>query len=177
MNGREAPNESSGCSQTAFLEFYDRAAGELSRYFVRGVLGDRATAEALTQEAFAAVVVAAGAGRAEALTMPWLMGVARHKLVDFYRRSAADQRRLEHVWSHTSDEAELDGLDSCDPACVLEMMRNLSPDYRLVLLLKYVDQQSAQEIATALNRSVHATNSLISRARRALVSSLAEAQS
>src|SRR3954451_3694198 len=130
MNGREAPNESSGCSQTAFLEFYDRAAGELSRYFVRGVLGDRATAEDLTQEAFAAVVVAVRAGRAEALTMPWLMGVARHKLVDHYRRSAADQRRLAHFWSRASDDLQFDALDSCDPSRVLEMMRNLIPQYR-----------------------------------------------
>jgi RNA polymerase sigma-70 factor (ECF subfamily) len=177
MNGMEARDESSGCSQTAFLEFYDRASGEVSRYFVRGVLGDRATAEDLTQEAFAAVVVAARAGRPEALTMPWVMGVARHKLVDHYRRSAADQRHLAQVWSRTSDELELDVLDSCDPSRVLEMMRKLIPQYRLVLVLKYVDEQSAQEIAITLNRSLHATNSLLSRARRALVSSLAEEQS
>jgi RNA polymerase sigma-70 factor, ECF subfamily len=177
MKGTDARDESSAVLQRAFVDFYDRAAGEVSRYFVRGVLGDRATAEDLTQEAFAAVVVATRAGRSEALTMPWVMGVARHKLVDHYRRSAADQRRLAHVWSRTSDDLEFDALDSCDPSRVLEMMRDLMPEYRLVLILKYVDEQSAQEIATALNRSVHATNSLLSRARRALVSSLAEEHS
>src|SRR3954471_4886767 len=102
MKGMEARDESSGCSQRAFLEFYDSASAEVSRYFVRGVLGDRATAEDLTQEAVAAVVVEIRAGRREGLTMPWLMGVARHKLVDHYRRSAADQRRLAHFWSRAS---------------------------------------------------------------------------
>ncbi|MEP7203763.1 MAG: sigma-70 family RNA polymerase sigma factor [Ilumatobacteraceae bacterium] len=177
MKGTGARNESQVCSQAAFLEFYDRVAGEVSRYFVRGVLGDRAAAEDLTQEAFAAVVVAARAGRPDALTLPWVMGVARHKLVDHYRRSAADERRLARVWSRTSESVEFDALDSCDPARVLEMMRNLSPEYRLVLVLKYVDEQPAQEIATTLHRSLHATNSLLSRARRALAHSLTEEQS
>ena len=64
-------------SPAAFAEFHDHAAREVFRYLARAVLGNRAGAEDLAQETFAAVVVAAKAGRPEALTMPWVMGVIR----------------------------------------------------------------------------------------------------
>jgi len=57
------------------------------------------------------------------------------------------------------------------------MMCRLSPEHRLVLVLKYVDGLAVQEIATSLHRSMHATNSLLSRARRALAISVAESTS
>ena len=162
------------CMPTAFAEFYDQAAREVFRYLARSLLGDRAAAEDLTQETFTAVMIAARTGRAEALTMPWVMGVARHKLVDHYRRAARDERRLELAWAQSPDAAEPDPLDGADPARVLEMMSHLSPEHRLVLILKYVDELAVQEIATTLRRSLHATNSLLSRARRALAASVAE---
>ena len=157
-----------------FAAFYDRAASEVFRYLARRVLGDRAVAEDLTQETFAAVVVGVMAGRPEALTMPWVMGTARHKLIDHYRRAARAEQHLALMWAESPDLAEPDEIDSADPAEVLEILRGLSPEHRLVLILKYVDELSAQEIALALNRSLHATNSLLSRARRALSSSLTE---
>ena len=162
------------CLPAAFAGFYDRAAGEVFRYLARALLGDRAAAEDLTQETFAVVVSAARTGRAEALTMPWVMGVARHKLVDHYRRAARDERRLALAWAQSSDSVELDLFDGADPAQVLEMMRNLSPEHRLVLILKYLDDLPVHDIAMTLNRSMHATNSLLSRARRALATSLTE---
>jgi RNA polymerase sigma-70 factor, ECF subfamily len=165
------------CLPAAFAGFYDHAAGEVFRYLARALLGDRAAAEDLTQETFAAVVIAARSGRPEALTMPWVMGVARHKLVDHYRRVARDERRLGLAWAQSSDSVEFDLLDGEDPGRVLEMMRSLSPEHRLVLILKYVDELAVQEIASTLNRSLHATNSLLSRARRALAVSVTESTS
>jgi len=161
------------CLPPAFAEFYDQAAPEVFRYLARALLGDRAAAEDITQETFAAVVIAARNGRPEALTMPWVMGVARHKLVDHYRRAARDERRLALAWTQSPDSVELEAVDNADPARVLEMMCRLSPEHRLVLVLKYVDELAVQEIATTLHRSLHATNSLLSRARRALATSVA----
>jgi RNA polymerase sigma-70 factor (ECF subfamily) len=114
------------------------------------------------------------AGRREALTMPWVMGVARHKLIDHYRRAARNEQHLALVGAESPEPVELDLLDGTDPTTVLEILGDLSPEHRLVLILKYVDELSAQEIAPMLNRSLHATNSLLSRARRALFSKLTE---
>jgi RNA polymerase sigma-70 factor (ECF subfamily) len=104
--------------------------------------------------------------------MPWVMGTARHKLVDHYRRAARDDRHLALMWVSSSDSIDLP--DDADPARVLELLCGLTPEHRLVLILKYVDELSAQEIASMLDRSLPATKSLLSRARRALAFSLAE---
>lgn len=161
-------------SPVEFSEFYQRAAEPVFRYLARSVLGNRAIAEDLTQETFSAAAVAARAGRPESLTVAWVMGIARHKLVDHYRRAARDERHLALMWSDDSESFELDLLDSIDPPRVLEMLHHLSPEHRLVLVLKYVDELSVQEIASMLDRSLPATKSLLSRARRALADGLTE---
>src|SRR4051812_10863156 len=125
---------SSESTSVAFAHFYDTSAVAVFRYLARGVFGDRAIAEDLTQETFTAVVIAARAGRAEAFTMPWVMGVARHKLVDHYRHAARDQRHLARVWNGPSEEVQLDELEACDSSRALEMLRHLAPEHQLVLL-------------------------------------------
>jgi RNA polymerase sigma-70 factor (ECF subfamily) len=153
-------------SVDAFRRFYSDASSVVYRYLVRATLGDRATAEDLTQETFAAVMVAARAGRTEALTMPWVMGVARHKLVDQYRRAEREQRRLARSWDSAAQLAV--GADANhDGGEIVTVLRRLPPEYRLVLVLKYYEELTAEQIASTIGRSLDATNSLLSRARAA----------
>ena len=152
-------------------EFYDRAFGEVYQYLCHAVLGNRSLAEDLTQETFTAVVGAVRNGHAELQSIPWVIGVARHKLIDHYRRCESEQRRMALVWSRGlgAADGQLDGdLDREDPARVVELLRQLSPSHRLVLALRYVDELTVEEIANLLHRSVHATESLLVRARKAL---------
>lgn len=160
-------------SPDACAEFYDRAFDEVYRYLCRAVLGDRALAEDLAQETFASVVAAERAGHAQMQSMSWVIGVARHKLVDHYRRTASENRRLALVWAagHHTDDDRLDDLDRESPQRVVELLRELSSAHRLVLALRYVDELTVEEIANLLGRSVRATESLLVRARRALTSS------
>jgi len=153
-------------SVEAFRQFYADASTVVYRYLARATLGDRATAEDLTQETFAAVMLAARAGRGEAVTIPWVMGVARHKLIDHYRRVEREQRRLERSWDSAPQLAVFTDADR-DSGEILDVLRLLSPEYRLVLILKYYDELTAEQIATSIGRSVDATNSLLSRARTA----------
>ncbi len=160
------PERGRVASVEAFRRFYGDASTVVYRYFVRATLGDRATAEDLTQETFAAVMVAARAGRGEALTIPWAMGVARHKLVDHYRRVERERRRLERSWDSATRLAV--GTDSGDQGGeIVNVLRRLSPEHRLVLVLKYYDELTAEQIAATIGRSLDATNSLLSRARTA----------
>jgi RNA polymerase sigma-70 factor (ECF subfamily) len=158
--------------------FYDRSFGEVYRYLSRAVLGNRPLAEDLTQETFASIVAAVTAGRAELQSIPWVIGVARHKLIDHYRNCESERRRLALAWSggYGHSDEQLDDLDGQDPARVVEMLRELSPTHRLVLILRYLDDLSVEEIARSIDRSVRATESLLVRARRALASSHRESE-
>jgi DNA-directed RNA polymerase specialized sigma24 family protein len=66
VTSRELPEQ--------FANFYDASFREVHRYLLRAVLGNHALAEDLTQDTFMAALVAARSGRAEALSMAWLMG-------------------------------------------------------------------------------------------------------
>ena len=58
------------------LALYDRALPQVYGYLLRRC-GDRTLAEDLTSETFLGAVGADGP-----FTVPWLIGIARHKLVD-----------------------------------------------------------------------------------------------
>ena len=165
-------------SPDSFAAFYDKSFAEVYRYLSAAVFGDRALAEDLTQETFASLITAVRDGRAETQSMPWLMGVARHKLIDHYRSSAREQRRAELAWSEGADheDGQLCELENVDPALVVELLKGLSPPHRLVLVLKYLDELSVEQIAAEMGRSEHATESLLARARHALARSYRETQ-
>ena len=174
MSASPLPDQGSAKSPDACAQFYDRAFGDVYRYLCRAVLGDRALAEDLAQETFISVVAAERAGHAQLQSMPWVMGVARHKLADHYRRTCSENRRIALVWArdHPAGADDDDDLDRESPQRVLELLRELSPAHRLVLSFRYVDELSVEEIAQLLGRSVRATESLLVRARRALTSNL-----
>lgn len=152
----------------AFASFYDAAVREVFRYFHRATGGDRLVAEDLTQETLWASAQAFRGGQADAVTMPWLMGVARHKLIDHYRRVSRDERKLEMAYNPDADISREPSFDDIDGAGAMDLLEQLSPIHRLVLVLRYVDDLSVNEVARSLGRSVRATESLIVRSRRAL---------
>ena len=149
---------------------------ECSRLHLR-VGRNRALAEDLTQETFASVTAAVRAGHAELQSIPWVIGIARHKLVDHYRRCESEQRRMALVWAGGGGEEQEVDLDREDPSHVVELLRELSAIHRLVLALRYVDELSVEEVAKSIDRSVHATESLLVRARRALATNQRKSES
>jgi RNA polymerase sigma-70 factor (ECF subfamily) len=160
-----------------FSAFYDTAFGTVYRYLLRAVLGDHALAEDLTQETFAVAVAAARAGRSEALTLAWLLGVARHKVIDHYRKASRDRRRMSLLAAGNADVDDMQPLVDQEPAGIVQALTRLSAEHRLVLVLKYLDDLSVVQIAAALGKSPQAVESLLARARRALVRGVREAAS
>ena len=69
----------------ALLTLYDDALPVVYGYFSRRC-ADRGTAEDLTSETFLAAMDAARKDTPPPITVPWLLGVARYKLADHYRR-------------------------------------------------------------------------------------------
>jgi RNA polymerase sigma-70 factor (ECF subfamily) len=123
-------------------------------------------AEDLTAETFLAAVSAVQRGTVPDLTVAWLVGVARHKLVDHWRRLAREERQLRAVeetvvpWEDPWDAQ----LDAARAHAVLE---SLGPHHRGALVLRYLDGLSVPEVAEQLGRTVHATEALLVRARAA----------
>jgi RNA polymerase sigma-70 factor, ECF subfamily len=158
------------------LTRYDEMLPQVYGYVLRRVR-NHTDAEDLTAEAFMAAVTSIGRGQVDEVTPAWLIGIARHKLADHWRRAEREQRRLIAVASNEPDDAtdewdvELDLLDARD------VLGTLGPHHRSALTLRYVDDLSVPAVAELLGRTVHATEALLVRARSAFRAAYEEVQS
>ena len=144
------------------LGLYRRALPEVYGYLLDRCR-DRETAEDLTSETFLAAVRAVDTPGASEPSVPWLIGVARHKLVDHWRRRERDDRLVDALSEPPAVDDPWDAqLSALVAADVLE---RLGDHHRLALTLRYVDGLSVPEVATLLERTVHATEALLVRAR------------
>lgn len=147
------------------LTLYDEALPVVYGYFVRRC-SDRGTAEDLTSETFLAAMDAARKPDPPPVTVPWLIGVARHKLADHYRRRS-DRFTVPMAEPPEPDpetgtwEAELDRI------VAESVLARLSDTHRTVLALRYMDDRPVGECAQLIGRTVYATEALLVRARRA----------
>ncbi len=147
------------------LDLYDEALPRVYGYLMSRC-GDRTLAEDLTAESFMAAVAALRKPDAPTLSIPWLIGVARHKLVDHWRRREREDRglRLTHDSERDSDDPWEDVLDEVRARTALEL---LGAHHRAALTLRYLDGLPVAAVAECVGRSVHATEALLVRARRA----------
>jgi RNA polymerase sigma-70 factor (ECF subfamily) len=144
------------------LELYERALGDVYGYLVRRCPSP-AVAEDLTAETFLAAAHAAGRPGTD-LTVAWLIGTARHKLVDHWRRDGRQRDALEELYE--GQQAHEDPNDPIDDRIhVQAVLASLPPHHRAALTLRYLDGLPVDQVADHLGRSVHATESLLMRAK------------
>lgn len=154
-----------GDGHARFLAFYDETLPVVYGYFSARCRG-KAEAEDLTAETFLAAVDAVRRDDPPPMNSGWLFGVARHKLVDHWRRQSREERNLKAVagqaWPVTEPwDARLDAVQA------RETLDALKVQHRAALTLRYLDDLPVREVAALLGRSVHATEALLVRAREA----------
>jgi RNA polymerase sigma-70 factor, ECF subfamily len=129
--------------------------------------GAAALAEDLTSETFLAAVNASRQGGLSEVSTAWLVGVARHKLVDYWRRLEREQRSL------VAAGASLDEVDDpwdewLDTEAAYAALAHLPLPQRAALTLRYLDGLPVADVAEHLGRTVHGTETLLARSRAAL---------
>src|ERR1700761_1825343 len=147
------------------LELYDDALPHVYGYLLARC-GDTGLAEELTSESFLAAVHAVRKPGAPDPSVPWLIGVARHKLADHWRRVEREQRGLRLLDGGRAlvDDPWDSAVDRIRARAVLDQ---LGPHHRAALTLRYLDGLPVPEVASHLDRTVHATEALLVRARAA----------
>lgn len=156
----------------ALLAVLDAELGNVFAYILRRC-GDRAVAEDLASDVVLRAV--RETKRTGVVVTPaWLTTVARNRLVDHWRSVARESNRLRLAWSNPDGDEWADEGRPLEPEVVNQVMRGLPARYQAALSLRYLDDLSVPEVAAALGRSVHATESLLVRARRAFRLSYAE---
>ncbi|MBX3069151.1 MAG: sigma-70 family RNA polymerase sigma factor [Thermomicrobiales bacterium] len=151
----------------SFSAFYDQALPVVYGYFLRRTGGEPALAEDLTQETFLAAVTQIDRGTRVDAPMPWLIGIARHRLIDHYRATSRAANRVVSLGEWIDDQP--DGRDDFGPildrAMAAASLDAMPASQRLVVVLRYLDGLSVPEIASQIGKSVHAVESLLARGR------------
>ncbi len=147
------------------LELYDDALPHVYGYLLARC-GDAGLAEDLTAESFLAAVSAARKPGAPDPSVPWLIGVARHKLADHWRATERERRGLRLL---DNEPAPVDDPweTAIDRIRAREALGRLGAHHRAALTLRYLDGLPVSEVASHLDRTVHATEALLVRARSA----------
>jgi RNA polymerase sigma-70 factor, ECF subfamily len=148
----------------ALLDLYDAALPEVYGYLLARC-GRRAVAEELTSETFLAAVAACRRQPPPAPSLGWLVGIARHKLVDHWRAAEREERGLRAVGGGPGDDDPWD--EHLDALLAREVLLAQSAAHRAALTLRYLDALPVPDVAAALGRTVHATEALLVRARAA----------
>ena len=157
----------------AFQALYKCYARALFTFFL-GYTADARLAEELVNDTFVHVWQALGRYREEGRFRAWLFRIARNLAADQYRRR---KRRPEEVslpdenmpssqilaQSAIEDIAWQESLEEVHTA-----LQYLRPDYRTVLLLRFIEGLSVRETAHAMQRSEGAVRVLQLRALKAL---------
>jgi RNA polymerase sigma-70 factor, ECF subfamily len=152
----------------SFLAFYDLAIPQVFGY-LSARCNQNSVAEDLTSETFLAAVDAVRRDNPQAVSMPWIIGVARHKLVDHWRKLTRETSGLRALSDQYPAEEAEDASDSqLDAVRARGVLATLAPHHQAVLTLRYLDDLPVAEVAAMLGRTVHATEALLTRARRAL---------
>lgn len=154
--------------------WFDDAVPRLYGYFMVRVGGRIPVAEDLTQETLLAAVTGTSTPSAETPLMAWLFGIARHKLLDYYRRIDRERHHVESSLDSESIDigpspplASLDVDNIYTREVIIAVLDHLPPRQRAALVIRYFDDCDVATTASLLGVSLHATESLLARARRA----------
>lgn len=154
----------------ATAEFIGRHADCVYGYVRRRLIPHNELVEDLVQEIFLSAWENLDKFRGDSPLRSWLLGIARHKVEDHYRR------RLKEV-----PFAEEDEISPSEPATFYdaeemldkrqasrrtwEILGSLPEIHRIILLWKYWEERSLGEIAEQTGRTEKAIERLLARAR------------
>jgi RNA polymerase sigma factor (sigma-70 family) len=166
----------------AFSVFYRRHVPAVLAYLMRETR-DPETAADLAAEVFAAVLLAAGryTEQAESAT-PWVIGIARNKLLMSWRRGRVEARARHRLGFEAMplSDGDLDQIAEIAHAgsgTLLELVDSLPSDEQAAIRSRVLDERSYSEIATQLKCSEMVVRKRVSRGLARIREQLKETES
>jgi RNA polymerase sigma-70 factor, ECF subfamily len=169
----ESPNDDAPANDIQneaadFAALYRQHLPQVYRYALAKV-GNVADAQDLTSETFLAAMQAFPTYRAERPFVAWLLGIARHKIADHFRRNHAQVNlELTEALADQGDSLEAQVNDRLTWAQIQAQLARLSPDRAEAVSLRLLAGLSAAEIAELMGKRETAVRALIFRGLRDL---------
>lgn len=152
------------------LESLFRAYGAEIRRYAQRLLGSKADAEDITQEAFLRVARVDNDQTSVALTRHYLYATTHNLAIDLFRRNQLAERAMSADWvtdqsdQEASISAERDYIAKEDLRLLAEAIESLSARRQQVFVLARLQEHSYAEIAQMLGTSVHTIKKQVAQA-------------
>lgn len=157
--------------QEYFKGIYEVMVNKIFRFVLLRV-GGREEALDITEEVFYKFWQAVYNGEQIDLPNPFLFKIARHKVIDWYRKSKSDslERLMENKETDYSekfqimDEGAFEKLEiSAEARYIVSSLQKLGAEYQEVVQMRFVDGLSTQDIAETLNITPNAVSLRLNR--------------
>jgi len=138
--------------------------------FIRQRLSPRLDlVEDLVQEVFIAAWENLNSFRGASPLRAWLLGIARHKVEDYYRRRLQSAQPLEPATAEElpAEDLDMEGIADRERTerRARQVLEELPERYRVALQWRYWEKRSTRQMAKAVGRSEKAIERLLARAR------------
>lgn len=152
--------------EAEFRSWYDSAFPRVYRYLFHRCGRDQALAEELTQEAFVGAIRSKQLPSGGDDSVAWVIGIARHRLIDHYRRLERQERGVRNLAILAEPRVSMPWAGPDDDLAAA--VAALPAMQRAAIVLRYLDDLPVREVARVTGRSEKAVESLLSRGRDAL---------
>lgn len=168
---RELVAEILSKDRKATAEFVTRYADHVYAYVRRRLIPRADLVEDLVQEVFLAAWESLDKFRGDSSLRNWLLGIARHKVEDHYRKRLRELQIAEEEESPESEPVSADDLEGAlaerqTGGLTREVLSILPETYSVVLLWRYWENRSLRDIAVQTGRTEKAIERLLARARQ-----------
>jgi RNA polymerase sigma-70 factor (ECF subfamily) len=158
--------------RSAWTALYDQYSGRIWRYAARLVGSDSAPVSDIVQETFLAA--ARGARQfdpARGTLWAWLAGIAHNFVATHWRHSARQSRIVAESPGRVRSADDVDdpqrGLEQQEDAAFIRLVLSKLPaDYALILVARYIDDISPDELPSECGGTPEAVRSRLTRARK-----------
>ena len=153
----------------AAAEFVARYADPIYGYVSRRLSPRADLVEDVVQDVFLVALQKLDTFAAQSSIVGWLIGIARHKVEDFYRSQLREPDPFPDDVADSTSSGALHLDDVIDAARTQEKTRRileqLPPAYSASLLWRYWEQRSIREMAAQTGKTEKAIERLLARAR------------
>jgi RNA polymerase sigma-70 factor, ECF subfamily len=154
----------------ATAEFVARYADDLYRYLRSRLSPVYDQVEDLMHEVFLAAWESLPGYQGEGPLQAWVMGIARHKVQDYYRARLRTPESIEDAEQEPAAPASASDFHQVLEKDELRqntwrVMGGLPQQYRMALIWRYWEKASAREIAVKTGKTEKAVERLLARAR------------
>ena len=153
----------------ATAEFVDTYTDAVYAFIRRRLSPRLDLVEDLVQEVFIAAWENLNSFRGASPLRAWLLGIARHKVEDYYRRRLQSAQPLEPATAEElpAEDLDMEGIADRERTerRARQVLEELPERYRVALQWRYWEKRSTRQMAKAVGRSEKAIERLLARAR------------